>query len=182
MSYSAAALANFFIQRSLDTKVSITNMHLQKMVFFAHAIYFHERHVPLFSDVVTAWQHGPVVESLYHSLKHYGNSAVGDLILIFEPTSISDPFPGRIYAPIIQADDYDTLGYLSEVWDKLSKMETWRLRAMSHAEGGAWWTTIKNYAAQLGKNDFNPLDDNAVEAILPRNLTILDPVIEQCGR
>ena len=64
---------------------------------------------------------------------------------------------------------------MNQVWDKLSGVETWRLRALSHAEGGAWFQTVEN-------QNIDPKNDEDVKEKLPRNLTILDSVIQECGR
>ena len=80
MSYSAIAVANYFIDKSLSNNCPVTNMKMQKLVFFAHAVYFHERHQPLISDPITAMQHGPVIMSLYTHLKKYGSSPIKQTI------------------------------------------------------------------------------------------------------
>ena len=78
MCYTANAVANYFIKKSLDEKIPLTHMHLQKMMFFAHAFYFKHYGKPLISDPFVAWQHGPVIETLYHDLKKYGNEEITD--------------------------------------------------------------------------------------------------------
>ena len=174
MCYSAIAVANFFIEKSQKTKVSVSNMHLQKMIFFAHAAFFKENGKPLFSDPVFAWQHGPVVESVYWELKKYGNKDVSDFITMPSRCKSSSEHC-RMIIPIVPESDYDTVDFLNHVWQKLSCVETWRLRALSHAEGGAWYETV--YSKKI-----NPMDDKEVAEKLPRNLTILDEVIQRLGR
>ncbi len=175
MCYSAIAVANFFIDKAKKTATHLSNMHLQKMIFFAHAIYFKQTGKPLFSDPVLAWQHGPVVESLYHRLKCYGNSDITELISKLEPCDEKRFFPCRLVTPTIPDDNSEVVSFLNQVWDKLSGIETWRLRSLSHAEDGAWYKTVK-------KQGINPKDDEDVRNRLPRNLTILDSVIRECGR
>ena len=173
MSYSAIAVANFFIDKSLSTNAPITNMKIQKMVFFAHAVYFHERHQPLISDPVTAMQHGPVIISLYAHLKRYGSSNIKKKIEIAQESNDLF-FPWETVIPCIRKDDADTRAYLDRVWSKLSPLEAWQLRAVSHMKGGAWYKTVSEFG----------IDPNNPDAIahLPRNLTILDNVIEECGK
>lgn len=173
MSYSAIAVANYFIDKSLSSKRTVTNMKMQKLVYFAHAVYFHEHHEPLISDPVTAMQHGPVIMSLYVRLKRYGSSPITQKIEIAQESD------DLIYAwesviPSIRKEDTDTRAYLDRVWTKLSPLEAWQLRAVSHMEGGAWYKTLTNFG-------IDPKNSEAV-ANLPRNLTILDNVIEECGK
>lgn len=189
MCFSARAVANFFIKKSLDTHIPVSNMHLQKMVFFAHAAYYKSVGEPLIEEPIIAWQHGPVIESLYHDLKQYKNGRIDELILSFEPSKWPRPFPFKFFTAVIPNDSVEIIDFLNEVWNKLAKIDPWRLRMASHAIGGAWYTTVKNYAENLiDKNgerkfkDFDPSDDSKVAEILPRNLTILDSVIQECGR
>ena len=173
MSYSAIAVANYFIDKSLSNNCPVTNMKMQKLVFFAHAVYFHERHQPLISDPITAMQHGPVIISLYTHLKKYGSSPIKKKIEIAQETD--DLFPSwETVIPCIRQEDTNTRAYLNRVWEKLSPLQAWQLRAVSHMEGGAWYTTLRNF----GLDPNNPTD---IEN-LPRNLTILDKVIEDCGK
>jgi uncharacterized phage-associated protein len=175
MCYSATAIANYFIKKAKDTGEPLSNMHLQKIIFFAHAAYFKQTGKPLFSDPVVAWQHGPVIESLYHRLKQYGNGEINDEISVLKSCDAAKVFPCRFFTPSIQPNDKDVVEYLDDVWEKLARVDTWRLRALSHAEGGAWFTTVKKFVN-------NPADDNEVRDKLPRNLTILDNTIMECGR
>ena len=173
MSYSAIAVANYFIDKSLFSNRPVTNMKMQKLVFFAHAVYFHERHQPLISDPVTAMQHGPVIMSLYTHLKRYGSSSITKKIEIAQETDDLF-FSWETVIPCIRKEDADTRAFLDRVWEKLSPLEAWQLRAVSHMEGGAWYMTLRKFG-------IDPSNSIAV-ANLPRNLTILDNIIEACGK
>lgn len=175
MCYSVDAVANFFIKKSLKTESLLTNMHLQKMVFFAHAAYFKKYGKPLFSDPVVAWQHGPVVVSLYHKLKQYEADKVTALIQRLEPCGNKSFFPCKMVIPTIPKDDEEVVAFLNHAWKCLSEVPTWKLRAISHATGGAWYKTVES-------QNIDPNNDQAVQKDLPRNLTILDSVIQECGR
>ena len=169
MCYSATAIANFFIEKALKLNSSVYNMHLQKMVFFAHAAYFKQTNRPLFSDPVVAWQHGPVVETLYHELKRYGTGNIKELIAKYDFQSC------KLVVPVVGDDNQVVIEFLNSVWEKLSQIDTWRLRALSHAKGGAWFKTVQSQG-------IDPENDEDVRNRLPRNLTILDSVIRECGR
>ena len=145
-------------------------MHLQKMIFFAHAAYLKQTKKPLFLDPVVAWQHGPVIEQIYHDLKQYGSGVVTDEIVVVKPAENKKGFPYCFFTPTIQPNDTEICDYLNQVWDALSDVETWRLRALSHAKDGAWYKTLE-------ARGISPYDDNEVKNKLPRNLTILDDVI-----
>lgn len=60
----------------VDAGDIISNLKLQKLLYYAHgwSLAIHNR--AAFDDVVSAWQWGPVVESAYHHFKPFGKSAV----------------------------------------------------------------------------------------------------------
>lgn len=184
MCYSISAVANYFIEKSLTEQRGITHMHMQKMLFFAHAAYCKQTGKLLFVDPIFAWQHGPVVESLYHELKEYGNGNIRKLIQFAMPDANAEKdtvFPFRIVTPFIDKNDGELTAYLDSVWDSLSIVETWKLRELSHQEGGAWYETVATIDMGNGKK-VDPSNDEQVRKFLPRNLTILDDVIRECGR
>ena len=174
MSYSAIAVANYFIDKSLKTGVDVTNMKLQKLVYFAHAVYMKSNDgEPLILDPVIAMQHGPVIMSLYQELKQYGKSPITSLITIARPTG-DDLFAWQSVVPVIPSTDTNITSFLDFAWGKLSPMTAWQLRTSSHDPGGAWYKTVES-------QKINPNSEDELRR-LPRNLTILDKTIQECGR
>lgn len=49
----------------------ITNLKLQKLLYFAQAWHLALYTKPLFEEKIEAWIHGPVVPSIYHRFKEY---------------------------------------------------------------------------------------------------------------
>lgn len=183
MCYSAVAVANFFIKKSLDNNILMTHMHLQKMLFFAHAFYYKHKGKPLISDPFVAWQHGPVIETLYHDLKKYKDGKITDLIVVPKPDNTDEKkhVSFRAVTPYVNEEDSELIQYLDSVWNSLAHVETWRLRSLSHKEGGAWYKTVKTLKKENG-DTIDPSNDDDVKKYLPRNLTILDSFIKECGR
>jgi len=54
----------------------ITNLKLQKILYFAQAYYLGKLGKPLFSDPIEAWDYGPVVSSVYHAYKSKGSNPI----------------------------------------------------------------------------------------------------------
>lgn len=52
----------------------ITNLKLQKTIFFIQQWYLSFFRIPLFVEEAEAWRHGPVYPSLYHKYKKYGKA------------------------------------------------------------------------------------------------------------
>ncbi|RYE90398.1 MAG: DUF4065 domain-containing protein [Cytophagaceae bacterium] len=79
--YDAVAIANYFIQKSLDTGVEVTPMKLLKLVYISHGWSLALLNEPLINEAVEAWTYGPVIPSLYQELKEYGRERVTKLVV-----------------------------------------------------------------------------------------------------
>ena len=95
----------------------ISNLKLQKLVYYAQGTQLAVTGKPLFDDEIVAWVHGPVIESLYHAYKAYGDGAI-------EPTCDYD----------IPQFNQDTKQLLDEVYRILGQYSAWKLREMTHSE------------------------------------------------
>lgn len=115
---SAAQVACFFLA-TVDEDIGdgISNLKLQKLVYYAQAYHLANYDEPLFPEPVEAWEHGPVVPELYHHYKAYGS--------------------GHIPAPTdFDPADYDerTTELLDEIWDTFGQYSAWKLRNITHED------------------------------------------------
>ncbi|ENO5268794.1 DUF4065 domain-containing protein, partial [Escherichia coli] len=82
MAYSAAAVANAFIDKAKRGEIKdLTPMKLQKLLFYTqswHLKLFNGR--PLFYDLFARWPYGPVIPHLYHMLKKYRGDEIQEMI------------------------------------------------------------------------------------------------------
>lgn len=54
----------------------ITNLKLQKILYFAQAYYLAKLGKALFSDEIKAWEYGPVVPKVYKKYKYYESNPI----------------------------------------------------------------------------------------------------------
>ena len=67
---SAVDVARYFLAQSDDDAGDIiSNLKLQKLLYYAQGVTLALTGKPLFSDPIEAWQHGPVVPSVYRLYK-----------------------------------------------------------------------------------------------------------------
>ena len=72
-------IANFFIKiANSENEGSITNMKLNKLLYFAQAWSLTKYGEPLFEEEIQAWQHGPVVPSIYKAFRICGYNPIND--------------------------------------------------------------------------------------------------------
>ncbi len=72
----ALAVAKYLLDQTRAAGFVVTPMQLLKLVYIAHGWMLGSHGRPLFNESVEAWQYGPVVPSVYQSLKRFGSSSV----------------------------------------------------------------------------------------------------------
>ena len=67
---SAFNVADYFlVQQDEDAGDLISNMKLQKLLYYAQGYFLAIANEPLFHERIYAWTHGPVVPKVYHKYK-----------------------------------------------------------------------------------------------------------------
>jgi uncharacterized phage-associated protein len=170
MPYSAAAIANEFIDLADAQGEKLTHMKLQKLVFFAHGWHLALYGEPLLDEQVEAWKFGPVIRSLYLELREQGDRPVQEKIVKFR-------FSSRTGVPISKADWRDlvakehtpsadddpanaaeTRAFLKRVWDVYRPYTAIQLSNLTHAPGTPWDQVFNNYRGQVPKGTDIPAD------------------------
>ena len=54
----------------------ISNLKLQKLIYYAQAFHLAIYELPFFDEDFEAWTHGPVCPEIYHKYKHYKSSPI----------------------------------------------------------------------------------------------------------
>jgi uncharacterized phage-associated protein len=129
----AIDVADFFIDTANAGDAAeddgVTNMKLNKLLFFAQAAYLQKYEKPLFSDPIQAWQYGPVVNSVYHTFKPYHRSAID---------KTARPYDYHIFSP--EALDVLTDTYIRYAEDYTATA----LMKMTHQPGTPWKQVYKD--------------------------------------
>lgn len=73
MSYSALDVAKYVISHEHEKGREISNLRLQKLLYFVQAKILVETGNPFFDDAIEAWDYGPIVPAVYHKYKIYGS-------------------------------------------------------------------------------------------------------------
>ncbi|WP_142434171.1 Panacea domain-containing protein [Enterococcus faecium] len=62
-------IADFILKNRIEEHDPITNLELQKYLYFANAKFLYETGEPLFEEPIEKWKFGPVVGAVYHEYK-----------------------------------------------------------------------------------------------------------------
>ena len=69
---TASDVAKYFISSFQKKNKEISNLKLQKLLYYAQAWHLVFFDVPLFDDKIEAWVHGPVVRSVFQEYRKFG--------------------------------------------------------------------------------------------------------------
>lgn len=108
-------VADWFIWRSHEVGDPITNLKLQKLVYYAQAWHLALTGEKLFDDEFQAWVHGPVNSSLYQRFKAYR----------------WHPLAEDINPPALPAE---VVAHLEEVMVAYGGHSAWDLERLTHTE------------------------------------------------
>jgi len=116
--FQAITIANAFIAFSDPEKGDIiSNLKVQKLLYYAQGIYLAVYNEPLFEEDIIKWQYGPVVPTVYSSLKRYGSEAI----------PVDDAFDFSVF----NKNQMDVLQEINMVFGQFSAI---RLMNMTHQE------------------------------------------------
>ena len=115
---SAYDIANYFLKLSdEDSGECLSNMKLQKLLYYAQGFHIALHDTPLFDDRILAWIHGPVVAKVYYEYKKHGNSGI--------------PAPEDIDISKFESSETELLNDIFTVFGQFS---AWKLRDLTHEE------------------------------------------------
>jgi len=111
--------ADFFLtQVDDDAGDTISNLKLQKLLYYAQGFHLALFDKPLFNEAIEAWSYGPVVPPVYHRFKKFGGSAI----------------PAQESKFDFSTHPTDSVKLLEDVYKEFGQYSAWRLRDMTHDE------------------------------------------------
>jgi uncharacterized phage-associated protein len=79
----AFASANYILDKLEKFEINdVTNLKLQKLLYFAYGIYFILYDKKLFTSPIQAWKLGPVIPKVYHEFKNHGGKPITTRVFI----------------------------------------------------------------------------------------------------
>jgi len=128
--YNVEDIAEWFlnknrIQMNFEDSEYITNLKLQKLLYYAQGYFLAKEDTSLFEEDILAWEHGPVVRKIYDKYKNNGSNGI----------KYDNDFKAEI--------DSETERILEEVYNDYGQYTAWKLRNMTHEEE-PWKNTLRN--------------------------------------
>lgn len=127
------AVSDYLVSKGRKrTGEAMTQLSLQKMLYFSQGWHLAIRSESLFTEEVRAWRHGPVVREIYSRFRHYGDREIGEEAMLTQPDAILSKA---------------TMEFLDRIWDSYSGYTAPQLVGLTHREGP--WKTVRG---PLGKD------------------------------
>lgn len=116
-------VANFFIELAVNSEEdSITNLQLNKLLYFAQGHYLARTGKPLFDDTIEAWKYGPVVPSIYYAYKGCGKMPI---------MTIDENYDSSVFSE-------EELELLMDIAVEYGQYSPSALVSMTHRKGTPW--------------------------------------------
>lgn len=131
MSNDGRAVANFVLDVCSSSGRPITNLALQKIVYFCHGWSVGLRGYVLVRHQFEAWKHGPVLQYLYRDFSSF------DAEPITTRAKGLNPNTGR-FEVVPYSFDVETQEFLRRVIGFYSRLKAGTLVELSHTAGGPW--------------------------------------------
>ena len=116
-------VADYFLAKTnAEIGDLMTNLKLQKLVYYAQGFHLALHNKPLFNEDIAAWEHGPVSPVLYRKYKKRKNNPIHPDKTIGQA---SEPFTKK------------QIKFLDDVYKTYGCYAAWTLREISHQDT-AW--------------------------------------------
>ena len=131
MSHDGREIANFVLDYCDRIGQPVSNLALQKIVFFCHVWSLVDHRRPLVRHHFEAWKHGPVLQYLYREFKEFGDDPIE------KRATRVDKMTGKRETADYTFDK-ETEELLNRVVAFYGRLSASQLRKISHVPGGPW--------------------------------------------
>ncbi|MBQ8105063.1 MAG: SocA family protein [Afipia sp.] len=131
MSYDVRSISNYVLDIADREGRTVSNLSMNKVVFFLHSYYLLEFRKPLVSAKIEAWEYGPVFRELYREFKSFGDQPILGRAHRINPES------GEREVCSYELSNEDK-SFLEPVASRYVRLSASTLVTMSHVPGGPW--------------------------------------------
>lgn len=135
--FDARSVANLLLDIADQHQIAISNLALQKLVFFAHGLYLVRTGRPLVSGYFEAWEHGPVHPKLYREFKKFGAAPITSRAMAVDLRTDSPKLVATV-------SDAEVCALVARTVLSYGTMSPGRLVQISHARKGPWWQVVES--------------------------------------
>jgi uncharacterized phage-associated protein len=131
VAHDVRAIANFVLDLAQEEGRDVSNLVINKVVFFLHAHYLVQYGQSLVSAKVEALKFGPIFRELYREFKEYDNQPIRKRAMRLNPETGNR----EICASNLTECE---IAFLASLAKKYVQLRPIALIALSHEKGGPW--------------------------------------------
>ena len=131
--YNVLDVCRYVINYSNDKDYIISNLKLQKILYFIQAYFLINKNNACFKEIIEAWDFGPVVPEAYHEYKQYGSGDIPTIksYIMFDEKDIWNAKRIEFKDTIIADEDK---GLIERVVDKFADYSATDLVSLTHRQ------------------------------------------------
>ncbi|MEX1826908.1 Panacea domain-containing protein [Luteibacter sp. CQ10] len=148
--YSPLAIANAFLERAKRDGRPLSNMKLQKLLYFAQGHSHALRKGRLIDADPEAWDYGPVYRTVWNEFRDRGSSPIDRLAVGMDEGAYIFAEPGETFDPMPTPKGEQVNSFLDAVWKAYGDKSALHLSDLSHVRGGPWDVTRKKTGGARG--------------------------------
>ena len=145
--YEALDIARYVINYAADRGNRITNLKLQKILYYIQGGFLANGKGPCFHNAILCWKHGPVVRNVYNEFSRYADGPIPPQTTYRKISLVN----GRLEAVNKEFDskflDKEDMRLIDHIVDSLLPYGAWELVQKTHEEDP--WENAKNYNDEI---------------------------------
>lgn len=143
--YPVLELAKYIVAKCIKDNNPISNLQLQKILYYIQRKYLQELKTPAYSERIEAWPFGPVVPDVYY---YFCGAGAMPIWICDEPDD-----------EVIQSIPSKERQIIDGIIESKRLLNPWDMVADTHRQGGAWESV---YDGGKGNRDIIPTDKIAL--------------------
>lgn len=144
------AVANFVINLANENKLSVTNLQLQKILFFLQGYTLNKYQVGIVNVTFSKWQYGPVQKNVYRTFRDYGASPLTNE---YTDAYFDELGQFKTQTPEIKNIDDNVRDTLKNLILKLLRIPVWKLIDLTHKDPS--WFNYKDEVMDYQASDYS---------------------------
>lgn len=138
--FDARIIANEILVRAWEEDLQVTQIDVQKILYFLHGHHLIEHGSPLIKSEFEAWEYGPVQRIIYDEFKRYGDQPINAFAQKFDPIK-------RIKTDFPRLTDNAAVSTIERHLYKYLEIPSFTLVEITHRSGTPWSKTIESAAS-----------------------------------
>lgn len=132
----ARIVANEILIRAWNENLELTQIDVQKIMYFLHGHHLREHGTPLIRSEFEAWDYGPVQRVVYDEFKKFGDQPITELAEKFDPIR-------RTRSEFPRLSDNAAVSTIEQHLYKYLEIPSFTLVDITHRRGTPWSRTIE---------------------------------------